>query len=402
MTSLIPGDNIMLVWAAVVCIAAFAFISEQKWKWAQVLSSAIVGIFGAMLLANLRVIPTKSPVYTSIFEYILPLAIPLLLFKCDIKKIVKESGRLFLIMNVGILASCLAGLFCGYIFRNTEGIKGIVAMTVGAYTGGTVNLFAMGEVFDVDKTYVGAAAVVVNVFVIFILLLYSFMTVSKWFRKTYRHPHIDEFEADTENDTSISPAAKHWRPKPISLRDIALVLATGLAITAVSHVISDAIQRTALSANLKTVVGSIYLVMPALTLILVGLFPKYFNSLAGAEEIGNLMIMLFFVVVGCAADVLLFISIGAIILVVCVIVLAFNLAVLLGVGKLFNWSLEDIITSSNATIGGPTTAAGLAVNKGWKALVVPGLLVGLYGYAFGNYCGAFIASLVGLMVPAAG
>ena len=343
MTSLIPQDSLWLVWAAVVGMAAFAFISEQKWKWAQVLSSAIVGIFGAMLLANLKILPTKSPAYDTIFRYILPLAIPPLLFKCDIKKIIRESGNLFLIMNISIVASCLAGLFCGYVFRNTPGIKGIIAMMVGAYTGGTLNLVAMGQVFQVDEAYISAASVVVNVFVILILLFYSFMTVSKWFRKTYRHPHIDEFESDTNNDTSMSPAAKHWRPKPISLRDIALTLATALAITAVSHMISKRIMAIEVAETAKVakafqdVGGSVYLLMPAMTLILVGLFPKYFNSLAGAEEMGTLMIMLFFVALGCKADVLLFLTIGPIFLITAVIILSCNLAVLLGVGRLFNW-----------------------------------------------------------------
>ena len=408
MTSLIPGDNVWLVWAAIIAMAAFAFISEQKWKWAQVLSSAIVGIFGAMLLANARVLPTTSPVYDTVFSYILPLAIPPLLFKCDIKKIIRESGSLFLIMNVSIVASCLAGLLCGYLFRATPGIKGIIAMMVGAYTGGTLNLVAMGQVFKVDEAYISAASVVVNIFVIFILLLYSFMTVSKWFRRTYRHPHIDEFEADTDKDTSISPAAKHWRPKPISLRDTALTLATALAITAVCQMLSKWIMGIEVAETAKVakafqdVGGSVYLLMPAMTLILVALFPKYFNSLAGAEEMGTLMIMLFFVALGCKADVRLFLAIGPIFLITAAIVLGGNLAVLLVAGKIFNWSLEDIITSSNATIGGPTTAAALAVNKGWRALVVPGLLVGLYGYAFGNYFGGFIASLVGFMAPAGG
>ena len=112
--------------------------------------------------------------------------------------------------------------------------------------------------------------------------------------------------------------------------------------------------------------------------------------------------MLFFVALGCKADVRLFLAIGPIFLITAVIVLGGNLAVLLVTGKIFNWSLEDIITASNATIGGPTTAAALAVNKGWRALVVPGLLVGLYGYAFGNYFGGFIASLVGFMASGGG
>ena len=46
-----------------------------------------------------------------------------------------------------------------------------------------------------------------------------------------------------------------------------------------------------------------------------------------------------------------------------------------------------LIITSNANIGGPTTAAAMAVSKGWGALIVPGLLVGTLGYVLGNYLG---------------
>ncbi|NCB06106.1 MAG: hypothetical protein EOM69_11400, partial [Clostridia bacterium] len=41
----------------------------------------MVAIFGTMLLVNIRVLPSASPTYGAIGSYILPLAIPLLLFK---------------------------------------------------------------------------------------------------------------------------------------------------------------------------------------------------------------------------------------------------------------------------------------------------------------------------------
>ncbi len=59
-------------------------------------------------------------------------------------------------------------------------------------------------------------------------------------------------------------------------------------------------------------------------------------------------------------------------------------------GKLFKFSLEEIILSSNANIGGPTTAAAMAISKGWTQLVGPILLVGTLGYVIGNYAGTAI------------
>ena len=50
------------------------------------------------------------------------------------------------------------------------------------------------------------------------------------------------------------------------------------------------------------------------------------------------------------------------------------------------------MTASNACILGPATAAGLAGTKGWKTLVTPGILVGILGYAIGNFIGVGLAN----------
>ena len=56
-------------------------------------------------------------------------------------------------------------------------------------------------------------------------------------------------------------------------------------------------------------------------------------------------------------------------------------------GKVFKYDLEEILLVSNANIGGPTTAAAMAIAKGWKNLIGPILVVGTIGYIIGNYIG---------------
>ena len=47
-----------------------------------------------------------------------------------------------------------------------------------------------------------------------------------------------------------------------------------------------------------------------------------------------------------------------------------------------------------AAIGGPPTAA-LSISMGWKKMVVPGVLVGLYGYIISNYIGVLVGNIFG-------
>ena len=64
-------------------------------------------------------------------------------------------------------------------------------------------------------------------------------------------------------------------------------------------------------------------------------------------------------------------------------------------GKLLHFDLEDIILASNANIGGPTTAAGMAISQGWTKLVGPVMLIGTFGYVIGTYLGVVVGGLLG-------
>ena len=87
MPTLIPADNAWMLFAILVVIAAAAIWLEQHCKWAAKVSACVICLILAMILANLRVIPTDAGAYDFVWGYIVPLAIPFLLFKADLRKI---------------------------------------------------------------------------------------------------------------------------------------------------------------------------------------------------------------------------------------------------------------------------------------------------------------------------
>src|SRR5690606_39136003 len=112
--SIIQPDDTWILWAILAGWAAVSIYLEQKYKWASKVSVAIIALVGAMILANFNIIPTESPVYDAVWSYVIPLAIPLLLFQSNILKIWKESGRLlfiFLISSIGTVAGAIVGFF---------------------------------------------------------------------------------------------------------------------------------------------------------------------------------------------------------------------------------------------------------------------------------------------------
>jgi uncharacterized membrane protein len=64
-----------------------------------------------------------------------------------------------------------------------------------------------------------------------------------------------------------------------------------------------------------------------------------------------------------------------------------HLAVVLSVGKLMGLERKPLLIASNANVGGPTTAAAMATAKGWSSLIVPGILVGIFGISMATFFG---------------
>jgi len=77
---------------------------------------------------------------------------------------------------------------------------------------------------------------------------------------------------------------------------------------------------------------------------------------------------------------------------------AIHLVVLLVGGKLLKLPLPELLIASNANLGGPTTACGMAMAKRWDRLIAPAVLVGLFGYAIATFLGWNLVALMKMIV----
>jgi uncharacterized membrane protein len=59
------------------------------------------------VLSNFSIIPKSAPAYDVIGGYLLPLAIPLLLFKADLRQIIPETKGLLIAFLFGTLGTIL-------------------------------------------------------------------------------------------------------------------------------------------------------------------------------------------------------------------------------------------------------------------------------------------------------
>lgn len=399
MNTLISADNTWMLFAIMAAIAAAAIWLEQTYKWAAKLSSCVICLLMAMLLSNCRVIPTEAGAYDFVWSYVVPLSIPLLLYKANIRKIWRESGRMLGIFLIGGLGTLSGGIIAFYLLRHQLGIaaaRSAASMFTGTYVGGSVNLVAMSEATSAGADLVSASIVADNL----LMALYFFILIAlpgiRWISEHFSHPIIDRQREEQSNENHTS---KYWAKKEISLVDIAKGFSIACVIVAVSVQLAgffiDVIPTGNIAGDLLNgLLGNKYLLITTITTLLATYFPDIFGNIGGAQEAGTYMINIFFAVIGAPASIVLIVREAPLLLVFAAIIIGMNMLFSLVLGRLFGYSIEEITVASNANIGGPTTSAAFAVSKGWKSLVVPAILVGTLGYVIGNYYGVILFTIL--------
>lgn len=80
-----------------------------------------------------------------------------------------------------------------------------------------------------------------------------------------------------------------------------------------------------------------------------------------------------------------------------IIQVAVHFTVAVQIGKIFKLPFREIVLASNANVGGPSTASAMATSKRWKALILPALLTGIFGYAIATAIGLLVFKILSIM-----
>ena len=383
---MIDANNTWVLWSIIVGIATISIFLENRYQWAAKISGAIIGLLMAATLSNLGIIPTDSPVYDQVWGVVVPLAIPMLLFQCDLKQIWKESGRLlaiFLISSVGTVLGAVLGYLA--LSKAIPVLNHIAGMMVGSYIGGGVNFVAVSSAFDIPKELISAATVADNLLMVFYFLILLMIPSIGFFKKHFKFAYTEGIKEEEEK--------AYGKDTVITVQDVAFVFAISVIIVTISFTLSEIISGLGDNSFIQ-LVSNKYLILTTLTVACSTIFAKHFKKISGANEIGTFLIYLFFVVIGIPASIGAIVEKSPLLLVFCEIMVFVNMAVTFAGAKIFGFTVEEAILASNANIGGPTTAAAMAISKGWHRFVAPTMLVGTLGYIIGTYVGIFIGQLL--------
>lgn len=376
---LIEADQHFAIWAVLFGIAAFGFWSE-RYPFGRKYSGVMLLITLAIVLSNLRIIPTAAPAYDVVWQYLVPIAIPLLLFDADMRRIFREAGATLIAFIVGS-AAVVAGVLVAVTMINLGDDEAKLAgIFTGTYIGGSLNFAAVAEATQfadgsVLTAAVAADNVITNLHILLIIFLPGVATFARWFPA--RHGH--ESQA-----VGTKPKAAVHRVPDLDVAGLIAAVAIAFAMAAAGTAVSAALGRPQYAILLTT----------ALTLLIATFARPLVRQLSGYNEAGNVLMFVFLASIGASADIWLLIDIAPILFLFALVIVSVHLLLIFSVGKLLRLDIAEICIASAVCIGGPASAPAIASAKGWHDLVVPGVLAGSFGYASGSFIGMFVYQLL--------
>ena len=327
------------------------------------------------------------------YALIIVLAIPMILFSLEILKWVKMARSTLLSLVLGLVSVIIMAFIGYFLYRDViPDIWKVSGVLVGFYSGGAPNAAAIQlavgmepEVFGLTLIYDLAVSAVVILFL---------MTVAQRFFLLFMRPYKPAGNADTKN-TVVTYHDKFESYDGIFKRRIFLPLLGTLGLSILIALIAAGISMfftEKLDETFLTVV-----VIGITTLGIAASFIPRVKKVEKSFQGGIYLILVFCLVFASMVDISKF-SLESIPLLLYVVLVVPGALLLHGIlSWLFKIDVDNFIIISVALSMAPPFVPVIASSLRNRDIILPGMIIGLIGYAIGNYLGVLIGNLIRLL-----
>ncbi len=353
-------------------------------------ASMLALIFGA-ILSNTGLVPVESGVYDAVFGPVTSVAIAWLLLSVNLRDLRKAGPRMVGAFGVAVAGTVLgafvaAALYGAHFGEDTMRMAG--ALT-GTYSGGSVNFVSVGRELGLSGALfagLNAADAVVTG-----LWLAACLVLPLWIGRFYAPVRGGDDEtasppAETESPAPATESERHAR-HPYFARE-------GLSALSIANLVAAGLILVFAAEWLGEVWPAVPSILWLTTLALALGHSPLFRDGRGAMQLGSVGLHFFFVLIGIVSRWSEIAAVGVEVFLFTLIVVAVHAVFVLGVGRLLRLDMGTVAVASQAAVGGPSSALAVAISRQWRHLVLPGVVVGLLGYAVGTYLGFGVAAVL--------
>jgi uncharacterized membrane protein len=345
---------------------------------------------GGLIIGIANIVPDSLIQYQNyLLAFTIMVGLPLVLFSENVFKWTKMAKTTFISLMLGVVSVVILVIVGFFIFKDRiPEIWKVSGMMIGIYTGGTANLAAIAQSLNVDKDlFILTHTVELAVGAVILLFL---ITAAKPLFGLFMKPY-KSLENQGQPDLDVRDFESYdgfFRRS--SIPDILKAFGIALVIFGIGFGLMSLFE-----GDTKFTVG----VLTVTTLgILVSMIPTV-NSMKRSFQLGMYFIYVFCVIVASQADfVALFSPDNADLLINMFLFISLVIVGSLVVHSLLSWifgiSVDDYVITSTALANSPPFVPVVAAAMRNKEVVIPGMIIGVVGYAIGNYLGVVIAYLL--------
>lgn len=379
--SLITADSTFQLAAALLALATFGFWAETT-QIGRKLSGPLIILFLALVLSNIKLIPHSAPMFGAVGDILVPLAIPMLLFRADLEMVLKEIGPMLKAFVASAVVIAVSIVVLSLVFDFGQFEAQVAGALAGSYIGGSLNFVATAQAVQLtDPNHYVAALTADTIGAVFFLALLMMLPAISWARKAMPSRYIS---ANGENlGTELATHEKQAIPA-FDLLGLGAAITISMIICAIGKLLTDILGA-----------GNYFILVITVLALIVANFAKPLVRRFNSEfEVGTFFMYIFFATIGASANLATIAGIALpYVIMICSAIVLF-IALILVVGKFLKLDLAELLIAANACILGPATAAAMAAGQRWNDLVTPGMLAGILGYSFATFIGVAVTRIL--------
>jgi uncharacterized membrane protein len=379
--------NLELITLILIFLVAPIIIIYFEGKYSAVKKvGAVLICYGiGLFIGNSGLLPHGAEKYQNLLSNItVPLALPLILFSMDIKTWFSQAGKTFTSLIIGVV-SVVVMILAGYwLFRgNIKDIWQVSGMLVAIYTGGTPNMAAMKTALNVDNelyilthTYEVALGAIYLVFILSIA-----QKVFLLFLPPYKSPLAVNTNKNNVNlDDEFDSYSGFFKRKTF----LPLLAAFGIsvAILGISYFLGNLFPSDYRTAAIILLITSFSIGLS---------FVPKIKAIKKTFQLGMYIILIFCIVVSSMADLQKLSNISFSLFYYVGLVMFGSHFLHAFIARFFKVDADTVIISGIALVCSPPFVPVVAGALKNREIIFTGLVVGIAGYAIGNYLGVFIA-----------
>jgi uncharacterized membrane protein len=377
--------TILLVAFYLLFPALVIWLGERRLALVDKIGAIVVCYAVGLVIGNLRIIPASAAgLQDTLSSVMVPLALPLMFFSLDVGKFRRTGGKALLSFALEVLAVVVVSVAGFFVFRKGIGPEAskIAGMLNGVYTGGTINLAAIGAALGVDHTmYVAAntSDIVVSALYLLFIVTIGQKVIGRILPKFSALP-AKGGEIEVEDYKSYKGFFRRERFVP-------LLGAFGLAV-----LIAGA--GFAFTFILRGQWGTIAAILSITTLSIAASFIRPIRRIKLTHQFGQYFILVFCLVIGSTADIMKLYAAAPMVIGYVAVTVFGSLILHVALCAIFRVDTDTMIITSVAGIFSPPFVPMVASALKNRDVILPGVVTGIIGWVVGTYLGIGISTIL--------